>query len=644
MKRALATRAGSAPRLWCACVLLLTMAFAAAVSAKPPPARVAQTAVEAHRQPTRIGSAERPPLPSSRAHLRVDYDRPEPSRDDARRAKALDAGCDASTFATAGGAALVDRVTSSSVDCINTLFGLTGATAGQVFGEGKMVAVANGMRDRSPAYAGDASNGMPQLVLFLRAGYYVQYYDDADVGSYGAALKAAIRAAIDAFAANPHFADVSDAHGQTLAEFITLIDSAGENAYGLELVRGVLDRYGPGFDPYWYMKSAVNSCFTVLFRGHYDDAFRALVQSDTRIVASLSGFIARNGAEIGTDQEYLLTNGARELGRFLQYPTPLKDDVRPRVRDVLVANPLSGAGASLWVAAAEMADYYDHDHCAYYGICGFPAQVEQAALPISHTCSATLKLRAQALTSEQLDATCALVAGEETYFHQRLQTGGAPVAGDLNATLEMVVFHSSRDYETYSGVLFGNSTSNGGIYLEGDPADPANTPRFIAYEAEWLRPTFEIWNLTHEYVHYLDGRFDMQGDFPAYLAAPTVWWLEGLAEYISYSYRARTYDAAVQQAALHAYPLSTVFANDYDSGVTRVYRWGYLGVRFMFERRPDDVRHIVSEFRTGDYPSYAAYLGTIGTSLDAEWDAWLTCVANGQSCTVADAVFGDGFE
>lgn len=620
---------------------LVSLCSLTAFAMTPPPTGGASAPDAVHHQVDRIGAAQRPPLPSSREHLRVDYDRPV---DRARHSKALADTCNAGTFATASGTVLVDRVTSAPLDCINGLFSLTGATAGQVFGEAKMVAVANGMTQRSASYAGDTTNGMQQLVLFLRAGYYVQYYQAADVGPYGAALKGAIRGAIDAFSGNAHFADVTDAHGRTLSEFIVLIDSSGENAYGLGLVRGLLDRYGPAYDSLWYMKSAVNACFTVLFRGHYDDDFRSLVQSDSTILATLSSFISRNGAEVGTDQEYLLSNAAHELGRFLQYPLPYKDDVRPRVRAVLQAYAVTGPGASLWVSAAEMADWYDHDNCAYYGICGFPAQVEAAALPIAHTCSPTLHLRAQALTAAQLDATCTQVAGEETYFHQRLQTGGTPVAGDQNDSLEMVIFHSSTDYETYSGVLFGNNTNNGGIYLEGDPTDPVNQPRFIAYEAEWLRPAFEIWNLTHEYIHYLDGRFDMRGNFSAYLTAPTVWWLEGFAEYMSYSYRNRSYDAALAQAALHAFPISTVFDNDYYSGTTRVYRWGYLGVRFMFERHPEHVSHMVGQFRAGDYAGYATYLDGIGTSFDAEWDAWLTCLTSAQGCSAPDAVFASGFE
>ena len=54
--------------------------------------------------------------------------------------------------------------------------------------------------------------------------------------------------------------------------------------------------------------------------------------------------------------------------------------------------------------------------------------------------------------------------------------------------------------------IYGIDTNNGGMYLEGDPAAAGNQPRFIAYEAEWVRPAFQIWNLNHEYTHYLDGR------------------------------------------------------------------------------------------------------------------------------------------
>ncbi|TMP65109.1 collagenase, partial [Pseudoalteromonas sp. S1609] len=90
----------------------------------------------------------------------------------------------------------------------------------------------------------------------------------------------------------------------------------------------------------------------------------------------------------------------------------------------------------------------------------------------------------------------------------------------------------SDDYGKYAGVNFGFNTNNGGMYLEGDPSVVGNQANFIAYEANYANAEHFVWNLEHEYVHYLDGRFDLYGDFNS----PTedvVWWSEGVAEYIA---------------------------------------------------------------------------------------------------------------
>ena len=94
-----------------------------------------------------------------------------------------------------------------------------------------------------------------------------------------------------------------------------------------------------------------------------------------------------------------------------------------------------------------------------------------------------------------------------------------------------MVFSNSDSYRTYSYFFFGNSTSNGGIYLEGEPSDSSNTARFYAYNADWL-PESPVWNLEHEYIHYLDGRFIKYGPYHGG-TQNTLWWGEGLAEYIS---------------------------------------------------------------------------------------------------------------
>jgi hypothetical protein len=175
-------------------------------------------------------------------------------------------------------------------------------------------------------------------------------------------------------------------------------------------------------------------------------------------------------------------------------------------------------------------------------------------------------------------------------------------------------------------------TDNGGITLEGAPSNPHNQPVSIMYQkASDDGFTARIWNPNHEYTHFLDARDDMKGDFAQQTTVPDVWWIEGLAEYSSYGYRDITDDQAVAETGKHTYALSTLFQNTYaNSDVTRTYPWGYLAVRYMFERHPADIQSMLAHFRAGDYAGgYAVYASGIGTRYDADFDDWLTACAAG---------------
>lgn len=577
-----------------------------------------------------VSPKDRPPLPSSREHLRDDAGHSLKRR---LAARAAAAACDTSLYTTRSGSALADAVRTSNSDCINQLFSLSGADAQQAFNETQMRSVAEGLRAQGLAYAGNNQAGIQQLLLYLRAGYYVQYYAPAVVGSYGSGLQTALRGALDALFSNPAIRQVSDANGGVLAEAVTLIDSATENARYLWVVRQLLDGHASDWNAYWGMKNAVNNAFTVLFRGHQNADYQALVQNDSAVLQSLSGFVNRNWGLLGGAESYLVTNGARELARFLQYGT-LQSQVRPLVQTLLQRSSVSGVTAPVWIGLADMVDYHDPGRCTDYGLCDWRARAEAAALPQRQVCSPTLTLRAQAMTAVELNATCSSVVNQEGYFHAKLQTNQQPVANDLNNSLELVVFDSSADYETYAGALYGIDTNNGGMYLEGRPATPGNQARFIAYEAEWLRPSFQVWNLNHEYTHYLDGRFNLYGDFQTGMTTPTVWWVEGLAEHVSYCYLNQRYERALTEAPKLSYTLNQLFDTDYSGGSTRVYQWGYLAVSFMMERHRNDVTTLLGHYRKGEWAAARSLLKTtIGSRLDAEFSTWLQgLAARGVDC------------
>ena len=198
----------------------------------------------------------------------------------------------------------------------------------------------------------------------------------------------------------------------------------------------------------------------------------------------------------------------------------------------------------------------------------------------------------------------------------------------------MVVFASPQDYQTYAGGIFGISTNNGGMTLVGDPTNPNNQPVSITYQNGDDGFTAGVWNLNHEFTHALDGRFDMKGNFTQQTSVPDVWWIEGVAEYVSYTYRNVTDTGAVAVAPLHTYALSTLFQNTYqNSDQTRTYPWGYLAARYMVEKHPDVIQNMLSHFRTGDYAGGYAVYNSIGTAYDADFNTWLDACAAG-ACVV----------
>ncbi|WP_222423754.1 collagenase [Lysobacter antibioticus] len=540
--------------------------------------------------------------------------------------------CDSAQFSNASGSELVSRIKATSIDCLSTLFNLTGTAAGATFPESKMVTVANAIASDSAGYDGTNSTGILNLMHFMQAGYYVQFYQKPSVGEYGAGLTAAIRSALDKFSANANFKKVDDANGEVLEKYFILIDSSNSVTYKLASFKDMYARYGNAWNQYPKMRDALYRTFLVLFkRNKTGSELGQYVQTDTSIITSLHGMIDRNFVVLyNNSYYYLMQSATREMARFMQHSGAAEAEAASRVKSLLAkSSPATGsASAGIWLELAAAVGYYDAANCSAYSTCNYKEIVAAEVLPSTHVCSPTLKIRAQSMLASELAATCAELAGEESFFHSKLKTNNVPVADDNNSALEVIVFNSKRQYDTYGGPLFKIDTSNGGLMMEGDPSASGNQARFYAHEAQWDLPKFSIWNLNHEYVHYLDGRFNRYGDFSASTAYKTVWWIEGLAEYVSREYMKVGSPGGIAEAKLGTYPLSAIFQNDYKSGNVRVYSWGYLAVRYMFEKRPGQVTSILSYLRPGNYSGYTSFMNNIGTSLDVDFKNWLTCVGS----------------
>jgi microbial collagenase len=432
---------------------------------------------------------------------------------------------------------------------------------------------------------------------------------------------------LEAYSRNPRIFDISDNNSATLGEFFTSWDSSSNQIQSVNTVTRYLNEFSPEHLNNWSHQNALSSALILLYRASWDATYTKAAEQHAELRKALLK-IANSEYIYNSEYSHYSTDALKEYARFIEYqkywklPETLKDEVNRNIVDFMSR---FDRFSKLWSAAAARLDYYNSGECEKFNICGWKEGLANQILSIHYSCSDTIKIRAQEMTEQELQQSCDLLATEETLFHQVLQTNNQPVNDDHNTDLEVNIFDSADEYRQYAGDIFGISTDNGGMYLEGDPSAEGNQARFIAHEATW-RDDILVWNLRHEYIHYLDGRFNKYGSFNQFRTdtGKSVWWSEGLAEYISHQNR---YDEAIDFARQRSYSLSEVMENNYSSGSERVYRWSYLAVRFMFEEAPEIVDQLMSYARAGDADNWLNYINTsIGSSLDNQWNDWLLSV------------------
>ncbi|HDM8138154.1 TPA: collagenase [Vibrio harveyi] len=532
--------------------------------------------------------------------------------------------CDVEAFTANSSNDVLNAIKTQGASCVNALFSAESRIQEAAFESGHMYNIAKHTTNLAKAYAGGGSDELEALFLYLRAGYYAEFYNSKV--SFLSWVTPAVKEAVDAFVNNANFYENSDPHGKVLSEVIITMDSAGlQHAY-LPQVTQWLTRWDSQYAQNWYMRNAVNGVFTILFGGQWNEQFVQTIGNQTELVKALGGYALRSSA-IGASDEFMAANAGRELGRLTKYSGSASSTVKSKLTEIFAQYEMYGRGDAIWLGAADTVSYYAD--CSDYGICNFESQLKGLVLSQSYTCSPTIRILSQNMTQEQHVAACSKMGYEEGYFHTSLETGRQPVADDYNTQLQVNIFDSSDDYGKYAGPIFNISTNNGGMYLEGAPATPGNIPNFVAYEAPYANPDHFVWNLEHEYVHYLDGRFDLYGGF-GHPTERIVWWSEGIAEYVSKENDNQAAIDTIKDGS--TFTLSEIFETSYDGfDVDRIYRWGYLAVRFMFERHKDDVNQMLIETRQGNWANYKATINQWAILYQSEFEQWQQALVSGDA-------------
>ena len=530
--------------------------------------------------------------------------------------------CDLQALANEPTSALLAHVRSASINCIGGLFKTADVSIrSRVFRMENMLAMFEGAEARAASYE-PPDEVMQKYFIFLRAGYFHNYNSPDDIDWSDSANRAQVDdaavSALTTFADNQHFYAVSNEHAAVLKEFFGLTDGAELHSQFHGIYKRHLQDFNRDYLQYAATARAFRAVISALGRGAHNVVdYRVVLLEDLELVDVLRDVALADWA-VGTFLEAVLTDAAFELSLLLSYDeATIYPGVASAVQDVLNRYGYTGEGAS--VGLAVLRNIIAREKCEEFSVCDAVDRLKADVLPITHECEGvSVVIRAQDLTARELRRSCSKLAVQEGHFHELLSTQRTPVADDYNETLEFIIYADSKTYVTYSAVLFGNGTNNGGLYLEGDPSDVSNEPRAFVYrESHYIR------NFEHEHVHYLDGRFNMQGAFDDYRTTThsTLFWAEGLAEYVSR--KGRVLWAYLDLSRPPA--LSEIFRADESSGSAFLYGWGYMATRYLFESRRDEVSALLSYLRAGEYDDYLRYVrDDIGETYDREFAEWLT--------------------
>ncbi|MGQ5525215.1 collagenase [Chitinimonas sp. PSY-7] len=537
--------------------------------------------------------------------------------------------CDLNTLDNYRDWELVEKV--KTAGCSNGLFDVNSTQAAIFFNESQMLKVASEFRRVAAAYDGTNNSHINELQEYLRAGYY--YQSNNKTPEYSSTLKNEIRAGLVALFASSGSRKIWWENGDILESGYKLITHTKDFGYFVPTMKAKLAEASPEF---MQSESTAGAVFELLrlFNGlyYYDKAGTEIVKRDTSYANTVYNLLRNNKNLIGTKTEYVLGQTISVLGEMLQFQE-LKEHVRPLIRDSIAGYGMFGRGDTIWLSAANKVREYDNKNCSSYNMCDAKEKWEAAMLTSRRDCAPNIKILSQGYSDADLAQACQLLSEEHKLFTYSLfgvEPGKANIIPTkYNAGLEVIAFKTKEDYSKYGYAIYGINTDNGGITMEGDPSRPGNVQHFYAYHKEG-QPL--IWNLKHEFIHYIDNIYNIENYGKAYFSGqPIVWWMEGLGEYFSLE---NNNPSAIEVAKLKTYPLSTIFRNTYDMAdyQIRCYRWGYLAMRFMFERHRDDIEQVAAALRAGNYDEYGRILfNRIGTRYDSEFSSWLDTVNNSGS-------------
>ncbi|WP_051540187.1 collagenase [Clostridium ihumii] len=526
---------------------------------------------------------------------------------------------------------LIDTLSNCQWHQISGIFELSDDSYEFYSNDERINAIINALEEKGSQYTASDDKGIPTLIEVLRSGFYLGYYNDSLSKLYKREYREKVIPAMIAIENNPNFKLGEVGQNEVIKSLGMLI---GNSACNVQVVNGttkILKDYRNNISEYESDYRKGQATFELIKGIQYDlqsYSYNNRIEADkTPWFGKIDNFIneVSNLALLGNvseESEWLVNNGIYYTGKLAGFHSD-KISKQKDVEKALKIYPYLGEQYFTALQSIE----YDFNSTMTNGekvdVSKAKEEGKKHYLPKTYTFDdGKMIIKAGDKISEDKIKRLYWASKEvNSQFFRVVGNDSALEKGNPDDILTMVIYNSPKEYKMNSK-LYGYSTDNGGIYIEGDGA-------FFTYERTEAESIFSLEELfRHEYTHYLQGRYLVPGmwgtaDFYKGKDGRITWLEEGSAEFFAGSTRKdnilprKSEVSGLSRNPEERFSTNKLVHSKY--GSWEFYYYGFAFSDYMYNENMPLFKTFINQIKNNDVSGYDAYIEKVAK--DKEIDA-----------------------
>ncbi|GAA0070485.1 collagenase ColA [Clostridium sardiniense] len=489
----------------------------------------------------------------------------------------------------------------------------------------RVQAIIYALEDSGRSYTSTDNKGIPTLVEFLRAGYYLGYYNNQLSYLNTLDFKNRCLPAMKAIESNSNFRLGTKTQDGVVEALGRLIGNASADPEVINNSRNILSQFNDNTKEYSKDNAKGNAVYNLL-KGidYYTNSVLYNTSSyqakDTIFYGKINPYMDQLeslcllGNRMNKDNAWLVNNALYFTGRMGKFRMDPRYSQRA-LEDAMHTYPYL---SYQYIEAASSLDSNFNGKDEYGKDINFNKIKEDAK---DKYLSKTYKfddgkfvVKAGDKVSEEKIKRLYWASKEvKAQFMRVVQNDKALEQGNPDDVLTVVIYNSPEEYKL-NQKLYGYSTDNGGIYIEG-------VGTFFTYERTPEESIYTLEELfRHEFTHYLQARYVVPGMFGQgefYKDGSLTWYEEGTAEFFAGSTRTDGIKPRKSVAQNIAYDRnSRMSLNDLlhaKYGSWEFYHYGFAFSNYMYNNNIDMFKKMTDYIKHNDARGYKDYIESMSS-------------------------------